>query len=127
MKKLCSLFLALILAVLPLLGCAEMCYSLQYLPEIKESDEPSHFFVESVMVVDLDWESVYHDSVIDTYISLPHCNDSVFAVLLTDGYYFVRGEIKPLGYATLYVAFKTDDIRMFLTRGAFLVIIGYNE
>lgn len=128
MKRFLVILLAIMTLVFPAAGWAQRsAASLQNVPEIQEADTLPLFFVERVMAVDLGWDSVYRDPEIDTYLVLPYSAEQVRAVILTDGVRLVYGRIEQLGDNFLYVVFNTDIIRLFLTRGVYLVIIAGNE
>jgi len=130
MKKILAalIALALTLAVFMSACSAEgIPWKVDWIPEIAESAEPRPLTVEKIIPVDLGWDSVFHDETIDTFVYLPYSADNIVAVVLTDGFQFIHGEFEQLGYAGLFITFKTEHIRRFVNKGAYLIFIGCAE
>ena len=128
MKKLFCFLLAVLLVLTVTVEALadESPWGVQWLPEIFEADEAVPVTIEKIIPVGLGWDSVFHDETIDTYISVPHENN-IFAVILTDGFHFIHGRLEEIGEGMLFVTFKTEEIRLFLNKGAYLILVGCTE
>lgn len=128
MKRFVSFVLtALVMLAMMTAACAEeLSYSVILLPEIYESEDALSIAVEKIIPVGLRWDNVYHEETISTYAIVPHENN-IFAVLLTDGCHFVHGQMEEIADGLLIVSFKTEEIRTFLSKGAYMVFVGVIE
>ena len=128
MKRFVSLFLAALMMLTTMAAaCAEeLSYSVIMLPEIYESEDALSIAVEKIIRVGLRWDNVYHEETVSTYVIVPHENN-IFAVLLTDGWHFVHGQIEEIADGLLFVRFKTEVIRTFFSKGAYMVFVGAIE
>ena len=130
MKKVLPVVLCVLLAVLLILATiaalpayAEETLRLECYPDMEADPDPAPFRVAYILPVKLNWETVYRDETLHTYVFLPHSAESIVAVLLTDGTHFVHADLEQRGYATLCLTFPAGPVRLFLSRATYLVFI----